>query len=355
VSARLSESWGRIRAHRASPPGQAGHDDERRRFFQTALAQAEELWDAASVVGPAARPLPLFYCLSQAGRAISAAWVDGDDWQPTSHGLSSRASPLTDPLSYSVKKTRDPLGAFAMVADATGSATFNGSVTVAELWASLLPFPASGAIRAARPLILEPISLVVGTAEERVMDLLRPTYCVLAFVAPEQVDERLAHYPTSTGYQIHGSRPTPLGRVEAIVSFPGENGELRPLFEIASPTSSGFSERKYAIRPRIGTGGGTPPSELMTLWALVYAFSQLARYHPDLWVTALDPDKSEIAVLLENGIDVAMNEVAGLLLPALSGTALHSRLLREDELTVEGVEPIPDERGDVAEPGGDAQ
>ena len=51
----------------------AERDEARRQVFQSALAQAEELWDAAAVVGAASRPLPLFYCVSQAGRAVCAA------------------------------------------------------------------------------------------------------------------------------------------------------------------------------------------------------------------------------------------------------------------------------------------
>ena len=50
-------------------------DPARLHVFQAALTQAEELWEAASAVGAASRPLPLFYCLSQAGRAICAAWT----------------------------------------------------------------------------------------------------------------------------------------------------------------------------------------------------------------------------------------------------------------------------------------
>jgi hypothetical protein len=64
------ESWRAVRAKRSRPPGLA--DQERRDVFQAALAQSEELWDAAATSGPASRLLPLFYCLSQAGRAVCA-------------------------------------------------------------------------------------------------------------------------------------------------------------------------------------------------------------------------------------------------------------------------------------------
>jgi hypothetical protein len=57
---------------RAAPP-LAAQDPEPRAVFSAALQQSEELFAAAEVAGPAAKPLPLFYALSQAGRAIAAA------------------------------------------------------------------------------------------------------------------------------------------------------------------------------------------------------------------------------------------------------------------------------------------
>jgi hypothetical protein len=62
------------------------------------LRQAEELADAADAVTYAAKPLELFYSLSQAGRAIAAAGAPAD-WQLVGHGLSAprrRAEPLLE-------------------------------------------------------------------------------------------------------------------------------------------------------------------------------------------------------------------------------------------------------------------
>src|SRR5688500_13313369 len=86
------EQWRSVRRERANPPALAGVDEDRRQVFQSALAQAEELWDAAAVAGPASRPLPLFYCVSQAGRAVCAAWTEADEWRPKTHGLKRRES-----------------------------------------------------------------------------------------------------------------------------------------------------------------------------------------------------------------------------------------------------------------------
>jgi YaaC-like Protein len=76
--------WNRIRMTRADPPGQA-NQGARRAAFSAALQQFEELMVAAAAVGLAARPLPLFYALGQAGRALLAAW--GPNYEIRGHGL----------------------------------------------------------------------------------------------------------------------------------------------------------------------------------------------------------------------------------------------------------------------------
>jgi hypothetical protein len=67
-----TRAWQSLRVLRAQPPGGV-NSDERRAVFTAALEQSEQLMRAARDVGYAARPLPLFYSLSQAGRAIAAA------------------------------------------------------------------------------------------------------------------------------------------------------------------------------------------------------------------------------------------------------------------------------------------
>jgi YaaC-like Protein len=135
-----SDSWRRIRRLRANPPLLAGRevDEARRRVFQAALTQAEELWEAASAVSAASRPLPLYYCLNQAGRAICAAWTTDGPWEPTGHGLTSRRQVAEADLgvpSFAVQVSGDPAkGMFSMVAAATDSTVFEGSTTVAALW-----------------------------------------------------------------------------------------------------------------------------------------------------------------------------------------------------------------------------
>lgn len=84
-----ASAWPRIRACRSAPPGQAirGH---RRAIFSAALEQSEQLFNAARTTTAAARPLLLFYGLSQAGRAIVAA--HGPRPSASGHGITAQGT-----------------------------------------------------------------------------------------------------------------------------------------------------------------------------------------------------------------------------------------------------------------------
>jgi hypothetical protein len=82
--------WAKLRATRSAPPTPAACDGERRQTYVFSLEQAEQLFHAATAVGTAVRPVPVFYALSQAGRAIAAASSKldiGDRWRLQGHGI----------------------------------------------------------------------------------------------------------------------------------------------------------------------------------------------------------------------------------------------------------------------------
>lgn len=66
-------AWYRLRLSRSNPPGRTTKSESRRMLYAAALQQFEELMNAAGAVSAAARPLPLFYAMSQASRAVAAA------------------------------------------------------------------------------------------------------------------------------------------------------------------------------------------------------------------------------------------------------------------------------------------
>jgi hypothetical protein len=111
-----------LRASRAKPPHKAGESTLRRSLYGASLEQFEQLLRAAEAVGPAAQPLPIFYALSQAGRAIVAA--HGADPEIKGHGLAEDQSVSSDThlLHRRVKRrpAKDGRDAFGAVSRAIG-------------------------------------------------------------------------------------------------------------------------------------------------------------------------------------------------------------------------------------------
>jgi len=127
-------------ATRASPPGLASSEPERRATYAAALQQFDDLMDAAAAVGPVSRPLPLYYAVHQAGKAIAAAWVK-DDWRVRGHGLTEhkrdRTEWETNVLRYRVRPQKDQPGVFGAVASTVGVTRLTSSVEVGALWSAL--------------------------------------------------------------------------------------------------------------------------------------------------------------------------------------------------------------------------
>jgi len=107
--------------------------DERRETFGAALEQSEQLFAAAGVVGYEARALPLFYALSQAGRAIMAM-SSKDDWKTSSHGMG--AEQLDGSVS-DVQLQNQKKGLFISVADEIRSSGLVGAVRLGDVLASI--------------------------------------------------------------------------------------------------------------------------------------------------------------------------------------------------------------------------
>ena len=136
---RVDVELGRVRALRANPPALVCTNGKRRKVFGAALEQFEQLLRAAGNIGTATAPLPLFYALSQAGRAIAAARLqDSVRWDYAGHGIkgpSGYASPIGDSLLTPTSGNRS---AFAVVSEATGSPGHaDEPLALGELWASL--------------------------------------------------------------------------------------------------------------------------------------------------------------------------------------------------------------------------
>jgi hypothetical protein len=142
----VQPSGNRLRATRAGPPGLASGDPDRRETYGAALQQFDDLIAAASAIGPVSRPLPLYYAVHQAGKAISAAWAEGE-WHTTSHGLAQdswqedgdQETPSGwqgDIRRFRVKPQKKP-GMFGIVAATLGTSRLTGRVELGALWSAL--------------------------------------------------------------------------------------------------------------------------------------------------------------------------------------------------------------------------
>lgn len=307
----LGYELARVRALRADPPGLAGQTD-RRRVFAAALEQFEQLLWAADASPPATAPLPLFYALSQAGRAIAAArHPDSDRWDYRGHGIQGPHGKHPIPIGQiELTPTRTARGAFRVVSEAVGSPV-RGPVPMrlSALWASL---PAASSVEG---LGLGELGPLHGMQPER--ERQRPSIEVRAAAdATGQLDELLGNYPALRDPSIRvvvGNHPRRLGWIKAGLFVPF--GAARQLEEIAEADAD---VTDLYFRPAIT--GEPPPSILMTWWGVLFALSQLARYEPALWIDTINPDHSALAVPVEDAIRTATADLPELIYHGLTGS-----------------------------------
>jgi hypothetical protein len=324
-----------LRATRANPPSLAGRSETRRRVYAAALQQAEDLFAAAAAVGPVARPLPLFYAVSQAGRAIAAAHLE-EDWEPRGHGLTEDRArsewKCDDILRFHVKPAGE--GVFAAAATAMGNGGLSGSVPLGELWAALPLVRAPEQAtewRSALFVVPDPAeaSAVVHLQREHHAVVLLPDHPTDA----ESVDHLLSHYPAAAGARlmlVEGNlfeQHTPYGPGVPVV-WPAApvtaDGRVADGY-VASMVRNRVPQYRFRgehwLVPRVGESDDEL-SPLLLWWVLLFGLSLLARYEPAAWQKALEPDLPGVAVLLETLLDEALVDLPRLLADALTGHQL---------------------------------
>jgi hypothetical protein len=310
----------RIRALRATPPGRAARSGERRRVFTSALEQFDQLLDAAGAVGPASRPLPLYYAVSQATTAIAAALVQTDrPWRPGSHGLVvgepdrkwlGQTQVRTQPATG--KKKPCPDDSFSILCDVLRRPTFTRPTTLAGLWAATPgldePGLGGGHVRAL------PLEFHIG-APFADYAILRHQRVVASDAGMARVKEMLKqNFPAyKQGLIVEEILPEPntinVSRVH--IRWVSPDGVPRDVRMVATEYLRGFW-----LIPCINSRGETLPP-LLLWWALLYALSDVARYHPAEWMGALDPNKAREAVPIERALEQALAVIPRLVLTTL--------------------------------------
>jgi hypothetical protein len=328
------------------------------------MQQFEELMGAAATIGPAGSPLPLFYAVSQAGRAILAVNEPEDDTvfaEREHHGLTvPRDSVGDDLMTACMRPVFEKVGQFQRVAMATGSATLGPAVELGKLLASM---PETGDElwnddRWPTAVGLQPLMDLAAPA--RVGDLtnaqdwsLFTTGMLRVALATDKVNSAAdlaafaSHYPSLATRDcrlpllLPMQQPgrveywTPHGKaIEVRLSIPP--GSSRPVEDHAALLDEIAPEYRWYgrrwVRPAID-GASPPPSPLMTWWAILFALSTLARYQPTAWTRALDQNSSPVAALLERSLDLALSAVPHLVFESVGLSGKGPLLLPPDSST----------------------
>ena len=321
-----------IRAHRADPGGLANGDTVRSALCTAALQQFEDLMAAASAIGPAARPLPLFYAISQAGRALLAVWSTDEDaisGQADNHGLSTGRGP--DSGEYSVLLTKvSPSGAakrrhFDRVAKAIGSSVLTQESDLGALMASLPEmtdywtlddWPVAAALTPFHnyddPNNPDGLISTIAIGVDAIRSL-------------DDFDLFVSRYPWLRDFEpriYNGRSPDPpryytvasVGGTSVQVDFRLPDRDPNKWYDEMAPQYRWLGRRW--LRPSLD-GSSRPPLPFMTWWAALHAVSNLARYQPVAWTSAIDRNHSRIAVLLERFLDLALETIPHLFLEVL--------------------------------------
>ncbi|MFK0264227.1 YaaC family protein [Streptomyces angustmyceticus] len=325
--------WRALRELRATPPGYAT-SGQRRKVFSAAIEQAEQLFRAASTVGPASRPVLLYYGLSQAGRAIAAcAPVSAADYPLQGHGLGFGNKEQPDVGKVTVKDKGSGNQVFLRVAEILGSRSLPSDTRVADLWSAILEvehWPLSASSKSLMHVSSEISEASSATLTVMISGLPRALQEPTAKAEIERVvTDYLREYPTLAGYSFrhpgvfpaHGpeSSDERQGTIGCRLTWPvgqHSDAQAQKFDELAPWRGRSLTATSRVLHARFG-GDDRQLHPLLTWWAVLYALSMLARYQPDQWTTQIDVNRSKDAVNIEYLLDSALSTVPELVLAAI--------------------------------------
>ncbi|MFC8824842.1 YaaC family protein [Streptomyces sp. NPDC057137] len=326
--------WRALRELRSKPPGHAG-TGARQKLFSAALEQSEQLFTASASVGPASRPLVLFYGLSQAGRAIAAcAPVPADKYRLNGHGITAALMDQPD-LGLVTIKDKGAAGtqSFTQIAAMLGSRSLPDEARLADVWASILEvslWPLQATTRPQLSVSREPHQVDTNTLQAMVSGL---PGSLRDHVNPQDREQAvrawLADYPSLTGYRFQSTGAIPdsgpaswdsrQGTIGCRLVWDvvgGEEAANRRFGDIAPWKGRSLSDSTRVIHAQFG-GDDRVMHPLLAWWAVLYALSMLARYQPGQWTAQIDVNRSKDAVAIEYLLDSALATMPELILAAI--------------------------------------
>jgi hypothetical protein len=293
-----------IQALRAQPPGLAARRGQRRRVFSAALEQFDQLLDAAAAAGAAAAPIPLFYALSQAGRALAAARLPANLWRPTSHGLGA-GNPVATIGSTPLTPDASTTGSFQLFCLSIGSPVLTAPIELSAAWAATGRFQTVKGLgadyppaRAFNPFDPEFTAIFEG---DLATDLPRDKAQAEAVLA-----NRLSAYPGARdGLSLSSNWPnTAYAYPRVEVSWRTPHNKLRSLKDVA-PAEYPTKNAQHFLLPGLGAKEETL-HPLAAIYASLLGLSSLARYHPAEWRQALDRDATPTAMAIQGAITLSL-------------------------------------------------
>ncbi|MFE6459318.1 YaaC family protein [Streptomyces cinereoruber] len=326
--------WRALRELRSNPPGYAS-TGARQKLFSAALEQSDQLFTAAASVGPASRPLVLFYGLSQAGRAVAAcAPVPADKCRLNGHGIAAANMDQSDLGSVTVKdKGAHGTQSFTQVAAMLGSRSLPEEARLADVWASISEvslWPLQSTTRPQLSVSRETHQVDANTLQAMVSGLPGNLQDHAGPQDREQaVHAWLADYPSLAGYRFRSTGAVPDSGPESCDAMQGtigcrlvwdvvggEDAAERRFEEIAPWKGRSLSGSTRVIHARFG-GDDREIHPLLAWWAVLYTLSMLARYQPGQRTVQIDVNRSKDAVALEYLLDSALAAVPELILAAI--------------------------------------
>jgi len=352
--------WRALRKSRHAPPGAAsesytGNIDRstgdltaegaaRVGTYRAALEQAEELMKAASATGPAAKPLPLFYALSQFGRAIAAAApalnTESREFRLSGHGLKTTNLDGVDRGGLASLKVRGlPNGSFPSVAKALDASAMPMESTIGQVlgWVPFSSrFALEGTSLPATPVLeLHPMYppsdevqrvTVTGVPYEVLADTPTPNNGQGALPRPFLPDDGVVadlfdRFPALAGWTW--SNPTPSATSVRL----GQTRAWEVTLQLPAPGNSDRALRRRSIFYRGGNYAYPSISVGLTIhpflawWQILCSLSMLARYQPNEWLLLIDINIHPDAVPIESILTFCQYAAPELALRAIEDAA----------------------------------
>jgi hypothetical protein len=323
--------WAALRSTRAEPP--AGIKGARRKTYAAALEQAQQMFTAAASVGVATRPVLLFYGLSQGGRAIATAakHVHNNDYPLSGHGIKANPSTLVGTLAdVRVYGDNTPAGSFTRLSKILNSPVWDHTapVTLGEAWNTL---PEARVFPLDHPAGARPLPVTVDEYSVVSQSQTAPPVQLIVTGIPSDIMPPPQHQGAVPALEAFlGQYPKLAGHTAMYPKGVYPDGQGGTVHLAYTSSHTGYHERtadalahstRYRLRdqyvfPAVGANTNSL-HPVMAWWAVLFALSMLARYHPEAWADHIAVDTSKVAVRIEHLLTEALTAVPELLLQTI--------------------------------------